>query len=585
MTVRTLVRAGAVVLAITGIVDPAWTFNASGPLPVDLRAVGGIVGESQQQDIEDLRRRLEQSLGREVELNSSREPAAIISAGDRIRPEEVPEAVPLFVVSSESVSPAVRIASVSMPASVLPGWSAPVHARIESAGLKGLRSEVVLESRGVELGRAERVWSSDRERWDVAFSFLPPSAGTWPLRLRVAEPSGVAARHVDVVTYATARRLAVLAYDARPSWAAAFVRRALESDPVFNVSALSRASRGIAVRSGTSPGRLTPETLEPYDLVLVGAPEELEKSDVQALETFARRRGGTVVLLPDRRPSGACLTLIPAARFEEVLLENSVEITPDGGPVFRASEIVLPVDPGAGAQPVATVPHGGGRRAVIVRWTVGEGHVVFAGALDAWRHRAGNAAFGMFWRQHVAAAAASAPAKVEVELSTGIAAPGTRVAVRAQVRPTEIVARGDRLEVPDVSARVVGDDGTSRTVRLWPSAETGRFEGNFEASAAGRYDVQVALGSGARTDVPFLVQENAVPPERFDRESVSIAASGTGGLVASMADLSPLVRALKALPRPPDMRTVRPARAWWWTALFVILLGTEWTIRRRKGRR
>jgi hypothetical protein len=191
----------------------------------------------------------------------------------------------------------------------------------------------------------------------------------------------------------------------------------------------------------------------------------------------------------------------------------------------------------------------------------------------------------MFWRQHVAAAAASAPAKVEVELSTGIAAPGTRVAVRAQVRPTEIVARGDRLEVPDVSARVVGDDGTSRTVRLWPSAETGRFEGNFEASAAGRYDVQVALGSGARTDVPFLVQENAMPPERFDRETVSIATFGTGGLAASMADLSPLVRALKALPRPPDTRTVRPARAWWWTTLFVMLLGTEWTMRRRKGRR
>ena len=163
------------------------------------------------------------------------------------------------------------------------------------------------------------------------------------------------------------RRLNVLVHEPRPSWNAAFVRRSLEQDPSFEVSTTVRAtslSGGLAVRTGSPPASLTAAALSPFDVVLIGAPEELRHSEIEALRTFARIRGGAVVFLPDRRPAGRYLELIPSAKldpsakFDEVLVDSAIVIQSIAGAPLRASEIAVYRGSLPGASVLASIGSG-----------------------------------------------------------------------------------------------------------------------------------------------------------------------------------------------------------------------------------
>ena len=193
------------------------------------------------------------------------------------------------------------------------GWAATFTAVVEARGLAGRTSRIVLEDRGAELAHLEHQWTRESERFDAALRYTPPAIGTSIVTLRVLPLRG----RVDddgqcrgpATRVASGQRLKVLVHEPRPSWNVTFVRRAIEEDPSFEVSTLVQASRGLAVRAGSPPATLTADALNAFDVVLIGAPEELRASEVEALRTFARRRGGAVVLLPDRRPSGRYLDI------------------------------------------------------------------------------------------------------------------------------------------------------------------------------------------------------------------------------------------------------------------------------------
>ena len=150
----------------------------------------------------------------------------------------------------------------------------------------------------------------------------PPSSGTSTVTLRVLPFEGEAVvtdNAVDLRLEVSERRLNVLVHEPRPSWNAAFVRRALEQDPSFEVSTIVQASKGLAVRAGSPPAASTAAALSPFDVVLVGAPEELRQSELEALGCSPGSGGGGSVL-PDRRPAGRYLELISLAEFKEVLV-------------------------------------------------------------------------------------------------------------------------------------------------------------------------------------------------------------------------------------------------------------------------
>ncbi len=413
-------------------------------------------------DGDDVRRRLARSLGDAVTFDSEAEPAAVVVVGGMPPPSALSRAgVPVSTVSiARPAAPNVRIVAADEPDPGRVGWSASFHGVIEASGLAGQSSRIVLEERGTELAHVEHRWTSDTERFDATLRYTPPASGTSTLTLRVLPAEGEttdADNAADLRFVASGRRLRVLVHEPRPSWNATFVRRALEQDPSFDVSALVQASKGLEVRGGTPPSALTADALGAFDAVVVGAPEELRPSEVEALQLFARRRGGAVVLVPDRRPSGPYLDLIPAPQFDEVLVENAIELRARGDGIAsigrRCTRRRWPCT--APACPVVRcLPRWKARarqaRAVVLEWPDGAGRVLFSGAMDAWRFRAASDdGFARFWRARIAEGAAAAPARVEVGVAPGVPRPGQTVTIRARLRPTEF----ERGVGPDTTTR------------------------------------------------------------------------------------------------------------------------------------
>jgi hypothetical protein len=252
---------------------------------------------------------------------------------------------------------------------------------------------------------------------------------------------------------------------------------------------------------------------------------------------------------------------------------------------MKSTELALPRDPGAGATVLASVRLRDRARPAIVSWPLGAGRLVFSGALDAWRYRADDEeAFGKFWTGLVANLARSAPRVVEVTVDPALAVPGERVIVRAAVRQTEWKTEGDRIELPAISAALVAADGASESIRLWPSAERGQFEGSVIVQRAGRFDLRVSSG-GVSADTPLLVAQDVRKVRGVDEERAHVVARATGGVIVSASDLGPLDNQLRALRSSEEPITVRPMRSGWWIVAFAACLCAEWAMRRKQGLR
>jgi hypothetical protein len=416
--------------------------------------------------------------------------------------------------------------------------------------------------------------------------YIPSAAGSRELHAVARAEDGEPTDDNQVMSTVAVqdRRLKILVHEPRPSWSAVFVRRALEEDPDFDVTALARVSKGLEVRAGQPPASITTETLAGFDAVVVGAPGELQGREVAALDAFARRRGGTVAYLAERRPSGAYADRLRLSGPNELLLPNPIRLAASAGPPLRGSEFIVLSQSSPGLDSLATIDQGGAMRPVVVSWPAGGGQIIFSGALDAWRYRGAGDGFARFWRGVIGAGAANAPGRVTVTLDRGAVASGETVVVRARVRGTEFDETRPIVTLPGISARVVGGQGFDEIVRMWPSSELGAFEGRFVAPAAGRYDVRVVLDGDASADTVLVVNDEARHRWASSDAAPTLAAR-TGGVSVDESDVRPLVDHLSRLARAAAPVTIHPARSPWWMLGFVTLVSGEWLIRRKRGLR
>jgi hypothetical protein len=575
-------RALAVLIAIAGAIDPAFAVNQRQPIRVD-------VPKPSSASAVRVRDRLIEDLGADVAVNTGAVPDAVVLVGEPRDPVTLSARVPVSVV--RSVSPHarnVRLVGAISPDPVLVGQDATIQARFEATGMQGESSTIELTQDGVRLDTAAHRWARDREDFTATLHHVPPVAGLTMLTVAAQPLDGEATDEdnaADLGLLATARTLRVAVYEPRPSWAAAFVRRAIESDPVFVTASLVRPSRGRSVTVGPGLPALSDETLAKYQAVLVGAPEELTASEAAALATYAKVRGGAVVFLPDRPPSGPYARLVSETGFDEALLDKPVTLIDSGPIAIRASEFALPRRLGPGGVALASLRQQI-TRAAIVSVPVGRGRLVFSGALDAWRFRADgdlNQTSMQFWTGMIANLAAASSHRVSVSVRPALAAPGARLKIHAALDPAAFPSSTGG-EAPAVGASLVGRDGTRHFVRLWPAAETGIFEGETVAPAAGTYDARVSV-AGSMADTPALVVDGVRQPPLYDDESLRLIAAADGGVVVDAADTAPLARHLRGLARRTEPRVVHPMRSGWWSLPFVGALCAEWAARRRRGAR
>ncbi len=338
----------------------------------------------------------------------------------------------------------------------------------------------------------------------------------------------------------------------------------------------ARSALGTAVAVTTGDrARLEPQALAEVAVVLVGAPDLLTSGEVSTLERFARARGGSVVLLPDREPSGAVLRLLP------------------GGIHARRERVPQAIGPLNASEFLARSGQVHSDNSPLLSRAIGNGRVVLSTALDAWRYR-NDATFERFWQSVVADAADAAGAALTVTVDTMLAKPGQHVNVIVEWRALDGISNDAATD-----ATMTCSGQAAMPIRLWSDGAPGRFRGTLRPSRPGACRVDAVLtrlredasARQARTSAltggsaRFLVSDTAQPP-RADEDELTGAVSAHGGTVVSAGDAAPLITRLRASVAPDRVSSqVRPLRSPWWIVPFAGCLAGEWWLRRRRGLR
>jgi hypothetical protein len=409
----------AVAIAIAGVIDPVITRRAPAPLSVMVEMPSG----SDPNFARALARRSDvvSALDKRIVINGIVPARATIAIGNT---EISNSSAPVFAIPVQAKQPSVSIVDIQAPRHTVPGQAAAVAARVRALGVGGRVTRFSLELVGVEIAKRDHTWTKPHESFDLQLSFAPPSAGVHRVRL-LARTDGVADLAVaDAVVVTRAQPLRVLAFEPRPSWPLTFVRRSLEGDPLFEVAFASRTSRPAMTTSGPAPRSLQSLDVERFDVVIAGALDDLGEAEVRALDRFVTERGGTLVLLPDRRIPETIRRRFDLPRVEEVLIDSPLQLEGGIAPM-RASELLLmPLS----VRALASARQGKAERTVIGVLDRGAGRVVVSGALDAWRYRADQSgAFDALWRAIVADGALASSPPIDIALAPQVARPGDRL--------------------------------------------------------------------------------------------------------------------------------------------------------------
>ena len=559
----------AVVLTIIAIVDPsvAWPRRERPALRL---VTGGNDAERRQLGM----RLRDQGFA----LTSDGESATVATAGAAL-PETLP-ARPVFVLTDER-GPDVSIVDVSASGTRVAEQAIGVSFTVRARGGAGATTTVTLEDGGLAVASASHRWGGAAETWRGTLSYLP--AGTEAIRLRVradalAGETRTDDNAVDLLGPAMRSPLRTLVVESGVTWPAAFVRRALEAAPGFTVAAIQRATPAVTTRTGTPPKALSRTDLAPYEVVVYGQPGSLDGAALDALHWFVEQRGGVLVVVLDQTPKATPRDLFAGVVFESRTLEAPVRLSGTGAGLM-AAELAVPrgVPPLSAA--IASDPSGA---PIVFAMRRGMGAVIVSGALDAWRYRdRDDAAYARFWPAAVLQQAAAVPPPLEVTASPRLARVGDAVRVTVRLRETALAGDVDRVALPPFAVRAVNPSARSETtIRMWPSAEPGVFEGDWRPAQPADYLIDASAGAATGATIVRAAQDAAVVPT--DRDAQAIVARATGGEMLDGEEA--LLRRLRdRFPSTIVMRPAHPARSPWYAVAFALLLCGEWALRRRRG--
>ena len=583
-------RAVAVAIAVAALVDPALVMTARGRARVALVDSYGAADSAPRAAGADVTRRLESDLRRDFEVvrGWDESAAATVVSGTEYPNRTWRDDRRIYTVSLTPPAdrPNVRIVAVRAPRAVPAATLVHLEVDVDAVDAAGGTTTIVARAGRTHaaVATAAHAWAAGETRWHAALDVTPLDAPPWRIRVEASAIAGEAttADNAAEVLVDLAKPLRVLVYEPRPSWATAFVRRALEGDPRFEVAGLARPGRATAVTSGEPP-LLRADRLEDVQAIVVGGLDRLSDAEAEVLRRFLRDREGVVVLQPDSRADAVrASSLFGVPSPAERLLEKPARLATESPlPPLVASELLV-FEPGAGGASLARTT--GAPADVIVTQPAGGGRLILSGALDAWRYRAQDqGAFDRFWQAVIAGAAMAAPPAIDVDVAPAIVVPDAEMDVFVRVRRSALgIPAGEPLTV---SAALDNGD----PIRLWPDAAVDSFRGAVTAPEGSHFVAVAVAGAGAPPRRPavarFIVSPDAQPPSRSSAP-LALLSDLHGGIDVTPAALSTLERRLRVDVAAPPMRAERrPMRSVWWMLPFAICLSAEWWIRRRRGLR
>ena len=212
--------------------------------------------------------------------------------------------------------------------------------------------------------------------------------------------------------------------------------------------------------------------------MIVGGPDALSAEEVNLLERFVAVRGGSLVLLPEHVPAG------PSARLFHGVWSEKLLPDPDRIGALRASEILTAAD----LDETAAVLARAGDAPSVVDVPSGDGHIVIAGAMDAWRYRdQDDGAFDRFWRS-LAQQLAVKGAPLGVTFDDTLTASSSRMPFTVSRHSFESESA---IEAAAVSRC---NDEEPHAIRLWPKGPIGEFAGELAAAGSGSCTIEGTIG-------------------------------------------------------------------------------------------
>jgi hypothetical protein len=567
IVIERVCRTAAMLIVVLAVIDPQWVVARETPVRVVLTKTAGATDT----DLE----RVKSALSDSFVVESVASPATSIRVVVGRTAPAAPDNGLTFVVAPDAPgnAPEIRAVTVADESSldavgrVFVTLAVPAQSTATPLVLSlladGVPVETITEPVGPAAGSVVKT-----------LSFIPSRVGLARLRVSAQLGDGPAS-YADSSTEVVRRTLRVLFYDARPSWAATFLRRTLEEDPRLDVVVRSMTSRGVAADAGAPPASLDRlEDLAPFDLVVVSTPEALPERAAAALEAYLRDREGAVVLVPGDQTAPVLSRLTGVTSWTNDRRPTLEKVVAPAGS-WTASEFLWPGAFPQGAEALTGCVSPG--RCAVWRVPLGGGRVIVSSALDGWRTRGAEAsAFAAFWRSVVGDHATATPRPIEIALQSRTVVPDGMVSAQIEALSTAGTLRAEWQNT----------EGAVQPVRLWP--HSGAYAAEFRAPAApGRYRL-VVTGAGAEARAEFMVVDagQLSEPSPSSLERLAAFASSRGGSVVALSEVETLPARLSAA-APSTLRDTpaNPMRSPWWMLPFAGLLATEWWSRRRRGAR
>lgn len=546
--------------------------------------------------------------------------------------------------------PRVVIASLRAPRRVLAGAEAQFDVTLRRDGNDERPWVLSLIEAGRTLDTQDVVFQAGQGDRTVRMNHRPGEPGLHDYEFRLAPPAEAAAP-AGVEPYRISLRVVdrkheVLLLEDTWRWEFKFLRRILEDDPSFSLTALVTRPGGSVVQMGEADRRVnlagmpaSRSELEWFDMYVLGdvKPAGWSRGMASALASLVRDEGKSLVVIAGPNigaiaatPELAAILPVEVVRESGTPIEGPVEVrvsreglstpffanppAPGGrGPAAAAAPPVPgglpPLDqiyPPLRKRPAATVlveavkqSNSYGPLIVMAEHTVGRGRVLFIGTDTLWKWHmiadtddAGITPFMIFWQQTLRALAPSRPFAGGISLDvvpdrTRYEA-GQRIVVRAEVgsdRP--LVAPVIRASVLAPSARA------GEPIPLAFPADPARpdtFVAAFAAAEPGQHLVTAAVITSGRTAAEVTtaidVEPEGLESDRSaaDADALARLAAATGGRVIDPADP-------KTFPVVDDVTAGlvdRTASLDLWNdhvllLLLCLLLGADWGIRLLRG--
>ena len=481
--------------------------------------------------------------------------------------------------------------------------------------------------------------SGDGTPVQAVFTVVP---GTGTATVYTAEIPSLAAeavtdnnrRSVAVDPPGAARRLLVI--EGAPGFEHAFLKRALAADPGLEVDSVVRKGRDTSGRptyfvqaSGERAPLLSSgfpkdrASLYGYDAVVLANvdPDTLTGVQLEELARFVGERGGGLLVLGAKSFTQPGLGGTPIDEVLPVRLSGrsreavegppaAVNLTEAGAahPVMRVAATdadatnpwkSVPPLPGAspvgeprpGATVLATVRSGGAVRPLIALQRYGHGRsMVFTGEAS-WRWRmqmpSSDRTYELFWRQAARWLALGARGRVTVASPPSLL-PGDSAPLGLEIRDSDFAPVTDA----DVTLRVAGPDGATADLRpALVDVRSGRYAADMRFPAAGLYRVSVEarrgrdlIGSSDRWVLVGAADSEVADPRLHDNVLRRVSRA-SGGQYFSAADVPSLPALLRSAAESAPPRLEEVWHSIWMFALIVMLLTSEWMLRRRWGLR